>query len=230
MTDAARPRVLVAADRMALTAIRQALEDEFEVVAAGQGLDAFEPAAIAGIACMVLDLKLRGLDGFDVCRRLKAEPRTASIPVLFLTNINDRVDEAAGFEVGAADYLWLPIRPSVVRARVRAQVELKELRERLEQLTLVDPLTGVANRTRFDTALESEWRRMARAGRWLSIAVIDDRLPQADQRSAGPARRRRAAQDHRRFARPERHDEPATWSRGTAPKSSRSSCRRSSRR
>ena len=97
MTDAARPRVLVAADRMALTAIRQALEDEFEVAAAGQGLDAFEPAAIDGTACIVLDIKLRGLDGFDVCRRLKAEPRTASIPVLFLTNINDRVDEAPGF-------------------------------------------------------------------------------------------------------------------------------------
>ena len=108
-----------------------------------------------------------------VCRRIKAEPQTASVPVLFLTNINDRIDEAPGFEAGAADYLWLPIRPSVVRARVRAQVELKELRERLEQLALVDPLTGVANRTRFDTALENEWRRMARAGRWLSIAVVE---------------------------------------------------------
>jgi len=173
---------------MALTAIRQALEDEFEVVAAGQGLDAFDPAAADGIACMVLDLKLRGLDGFDVCRRLKAEPRTASIPVLFLTNINDRLDEAAGFEVGAADYLWLPIRPPVVRARVRAQVELKELRERLEQLTLVDPLTGVANRTRFDTALESEWRRMARASRWLSIAVVEvDYLKRIVERQGQPA-------------------------------------------
>ena len=70
MRDAAKPRVLVAADRMALTAIRQALEDEFEVVAAGQGLDAFEPAAAGGISCIVLDLKLRGLDGLAVCRRL----------------------------------------------------------------------------------------------------------------------------------------------------------------
>jgi diguanylate cyclase (GGDEF)-like protein len=188
VTDAARPRVLVAADRMALTAIRQALEDEFEVVAAGQGLDAFDPAAADGIACMVLDLKLRGLDGFDVCRRLKAEPRTASIPVLFLTNINDRVDEAPGFEVGAADYLWLPIKASLVRARVRAQVELKELREQLEQLTLVDPITGVANRARFDTALETEWRRMARAGRWLSIAVVDvDYLKRIIERQGQPA-------------------------------------------
>ena len=50
MRDAAKPRVLVAADRMALTAIRQALEDEFEVVAAGQGLDAFELAAAGGIS------------------------------------------------------------------------------------------------------------------------------------------------------------------------------------
>jgi diguanylate cyclase (GGDEF)-like protein len=187
VSDAATPRVLVAADRMALSAIRQALEDEFEVVAAGPGLDAFEQAANGDIACIILDLKLRGLDGFDVCRRLKAMPRTASIPVLFLT-INDRVDEAPGFGVGAADYLWLPIKASLVRARVRAQVELKELREQLEQLALVDPLTGVANRTRFDTALDNEWRRMARAGRWLSIAVVEvDYLKRIIERQGQPA-------------------------------------------
>jgi diguanylate cyclase (GGDEF)-like protein len=173
---------------MALTAIRQALGDEFEVVAARQGLDAFAPAAIGGIACIILDLKLRALDGFDVCRRLKAEPRTASIPVLFLTSINDRLDEGPGFEVGAADYLLLPIKPSLVRARVRIQVELKALRERLEHLTLVDPLTGVANRARFDTALESEWRRMARVGRWLSIAVVEvDYLKRIIERQGQPA-------------------------------------------
>ena len=173
---------------MALTAIRQALEGEFEVVAAGQGLDAFEAAAISGIACIILDLKLRSLDGFDVCRRLKAEPRTASIPVLFLTSLNDRLDESSGFEVGAADYLSLPIKPSLVRARVRVQVELKALRERLDQLMLVDPLTGVPNRARFDAALESEWRRMARAGRWLSIAVVDvDYLKRIIERQGQPA-------------------------------------------
>ena len=188
MSDAAAPRVLIAADRMALTAIRQALEDEFEVVAAGKGLDAFEPAAIGGVACIILDLKLRALDGFEVCRRLKAEPRTASIPVLFLNSLNDRLDESSGFEVGAADYLSLPIKPSLVRARVRIQVELKALRERLKQLMSVDPLTGVANRARFDTALESEWRRLARAGRWLSIAVVDvDYLKRIIERQGQPA-------------------------------------------
>jgi diguanylate cyclase (GGDEF)-like protein len=182
------PRILVAADRMALSAVRQALEDEFEVVAIGPGLEAFEQAAAGGVQCVVLDLKLRGLDGFDVCRRLKAEPRTASIPVLFLTTINDRVDEAPGFEVGAADYIWLPLKPSIVRARVRTHVELKALRDRLEELTLVDPLTGVANRARFDTALESEWRRMARAGRWLSIAIVDvDYLKRIIERQGQPA-------------------------------------------
>lgn len=183
-----RPRIVLAADRMALSALRQALEDEFEVVAVGPGLDAFEQAVAGGIHCVILDIKLRGLDGFDVCRRLKAEPRTASIPVLFLTTINDRVDEAPGFEVGAADYIWLPIKPSVVRARVRTHVEFKELRDRLEQLTLVDPLTGVANRARFDTALESEWRRMARARRWLSIAIVEvDYLKRIIDRQGQPA-------------------------------------------
>ena len=188
MSAAAPPRVLVAADRMALSAFRQALENECEIVAAGPGLDAFEQAVAGGVHCIILDIKLRGLDGFDVCRRLKSEPRTAAIPVLFLTNINDRVDEAAGFDAGAADYIRLPIKPSIVKARVRTHVELKDLRDRLEQLTLVDPLTGVANRARFDTALESEWRRMARAGRWLSIAIVDvDYLKRIIERQGQPA-------------------------------------------
>src|SRR5262249_59341309 len=101
----------------------------------------------------------------------------------------DGRDEAPGLEAGAADYLLLRIKPPLVRARVRIHVELKALRERLEQLTLVDPLTGVANRARFDTALESEWRRMARAGRWLSIAVVDvDYLKRIIERQGQPPR------------------------------------------
>jgi diguanylate cyclase (GGDEF)-like protein len=188
LSDAAPPRVLVAADRLALSAVRQSLENEFDIVAAGPGVDVFEQALASGVVCIILDLKLRGFDSFETCRRLKAEVRTASIPVLFITNMNDRVDEAPGFEVGVADYLSLPIKPALVRARVRTHVELKDLRERLEQLALVDPLTGVANRARFDTALEIEWRRMARAGRWLSIAVVDvDYLKRIIERQGQPA-------------------------------------------
>jgi diguanylate cyclase (GGDEF)-like protein len=185
---AALPRILVAADQATQLLVSQALKDEFEVVPAGAGLDAVEKAGAGDIDCILLDLKLRGLDGFDVCRRVKTEPQSGSIPVLFLTNINDRADESRGFDAGAADYITQPIKPSIVKARVRAHVELKRLRDRLEQLSFVDPLTGLANRTRFDAALETEWRRMGRAGRWLSIAIVDvDLFKRFNDRLGRPA-------------------------------------------
>ncbi len=188
MSDAAQPRVLVAADRAAYLLIKEALEGEFEVVAAGPALDAVEKAGVGDVECVLLDLNLPGLNGFDVCRTLKGEPRTASIPVLFVTGREKRTDEARGFEAGAVDYINGPIHPSIVRARVRAHVELKRLRDRLEQLALVDPLTGVANRQRFDAALETEWRRTARAGRWLSVALVDvDYLKRFVDRYGQPA-------------------------------------------
>jgi diguanylate cyclase (GGDEF)-like protein len=114
-----------------------------------------------------------GLDGFEICRVLKSSPITADIPIIFVTALDERRDETRGFDAGAVDYIIKPIHPSIVRARVRTHLELKRSRDLLEQLASVDPLTGIANRRRFDTALEEEWRRTRRAGRWLSLALVD---------------------------------------------------------
>jgi diguanylate cyclase (GGDEF)-like protein len=188
VTGTAPSRILVAADTATQQLVGQTLKGEFEVVPAGAGLDVVEKAGTGDIECVLLDLKLRGLDAFDICRRLKSEPRSASIPVLFLTNINDRTDETPGFDVGAADYLTLPLKPSIVKARVHTHVELKRLRDQLERLSFIDSLTGIANRVRFDAALETEWRRTLRTGRWLSIALIDvDHLKRFNDRHGQPA-------------------------------------------
>lgn len=188
MSSAARPRILAAADQATHLLVSQALKDEFDVVPAGTGLDAVEKAADGDIQCVLLDLHLRGLDGFDVCHRLKNDPRTASIPVLFITRVEKRTDEVRGFDVGGADYIRQPIHSSVIKTRVRTHIELARLRDRLEQLSFVDPLTGIANRPRFDTALETEWRRLARAGRWLSIAIVGvDQFKRFNDRLGRPA-------------------------------------------
>jgi diguanylate cyclase (GGDEF)-like protein len=188
VSNGAPSRILVAADTATQQLVGQTLKGEFEVVPAGAGLDVVEKVGTGDIECVLLDLKLRGLDAFDICRRLKSEPRTASIPVLFLTNINDRADETSGFDAGAGDYLTQPLKPSIVKARVHTHVELKRLRDQLERLSFVDSLTGIANRLRFDAALETEWRRTLRTGRWLSIALIDvDHLKRFNDRHGQPA-------------------------------------------
>ena len=170
----ALPRVLVADDEPAnILLIAHALQDECEVVRASSGTEVLEQVTAGDIDLILLDVVMPGLDGFEICRVLKSSQITASIPIIFVTALDERRDETRGFDAGAVDYIIKPIHPSIVRARVRTHLELKRARDLLEQLASVDPLTGIANRRRFDTALEEEWRRTRRAGRWLSLAIVD---------------------------------------------------------
>jgi signal transduction histidine kinase/DNA-binding response OmpR family regulator len=82
---------------------------------------------------IVLDVVLPGIDGFETCRRLKAEERTSAIPVIFLTSLADLSDKLHGFAAGGVDYLTKPIQPAEVMARVRTQLALRDLTHQLEQ-------------------------------------------------------------------------------------------------
>jgi len=81
---------------------------------------------------ILLDVMMQGMDGYEVCRQLKADPLTAAIPVIFLTARTDAEDETRGFELGAADYVAKPINPAVLQARVRAHLAQKAWRDFLE--------------------------------------------------------------------------------------------------
>ena len=153
--------------------IAGALRGEFEVVQVSTGAEVLNRVAAGDIDLVLLDVVMPGIDGFDVCRRLKNNPHSAAIPVIFVTALEGSAAEAQGFDVGAVDYITKPIRPSIVRARVRTHVELKRTRDLLEQLASVDPLTGIANRRRFDATICEEWRRSSRRRRWLSLALVD---------------------------------------------------------
>jgi len=75
---------------------------------------------------ILLDVMMPGMDGYEVCRRLKANPQTAEIPIIFLTAKTDSVDEEKGFEVGAVDYIHKPFSAPIVLARVKTQLALQE--------------------------------------------------------------------------------------------------------
>lgn len=80
---------------------------------------------------ILLDIQMSGMSGYEVCREIKAHPRTASIPVIFLTALNADADETYGFEVGAVDFVHKPINPAIIRARVATHLNLKEARDQL---------------------------------------------------------------------------------------------------
>ena len=99
------------------------------------------PAALALVAArpptlILLDVMMPGMDGFEMCRRLKADSRTADIPIIFLTGRDDSESLKAGFDVGGADYITKPIDENVLLARIGSQVRLLRQRRRLREREL----------------------------------------------------------------------------------------------
>ncbi|MBF0476658.1 MAG: diguanylate cyclase, partial [Deltaproteobacteria bacterium] len=125
------------------------------------------------IDLVLLDIMMPGMDGYEICRRLKEAHRTKDIPVIFITARISEEDEVRGFKIGAVDYITKPISPTIVRARVKNHIQLKRYRDVLENLSVTDGLTGIPNRRRFDEFLEAEWRRSVRSRSCLSLLMID---------------------------------------------------------
>jgi diguanylate cyclase (GGDEF)-like protein len=169
-----RQTILIADDSQAIVDILSAvLGAEYEVLVARDGIAAIELAADRQPDLILLDAVMPGIDGFEVCRRLRAEERTQRIPIVFITSLNAVEDERRGLELGAIDFIAKPVQSAIVRLRVRNHLELKRYRDFLEDLSLVDGLTGIGNRRRFDEFLTREWRRSRRARTPLSLLLLD---------------------------------------------------------
>ena len=122
---------------------------------------------------VLLDVQMPGMDGHEVCRRLRADEATRHIPVMFVTAHTDVAEETRGFELGAVDFIGKPVNPVTVRARVQTHITLKRQSDLLRRLAFIDGLTGVFNRRRFDEQLAVEWQRAARAAAPLALLMID---------------------------------------------------------
>jgi len=169
-----RQRILIVDDTPAnIRILQEILGDKHEILFATSGREALDLIAQRPPDLILLDVMMPGMDGYEVCRKLKANPSTRNIPVIFITALDDEQDETRGLEVGGIDYITKPISPPIVRARVRNHLELKRYRDTLEHLSAIDGLTGVANRRRLDEWLEREWRRELRNGAPLSVCLMD---------------------------------------------------------
>lgn len=122
---------------------------------------------------ILLDVVMPGMDGLQLCRSLKADARTAGIPVLFVTAQSTPQDESAALAAGGVDFISKPLNHAVVRARVQTHLMLKAQADQLRNQAMRDGLTGLANRRRFDEALAQEWRAGLRHRRPLALVLID---------------------------------------------------------
>jgi len=130
------PKILLVDDNTAnLQVLRETLDGSgYKLLIAKTGKSALEIVRKAGPDLILLDIMMPEMDGYEVCRKLKADPITRHIPVIFLTAMADAEDEAKGLALGAVDYITKPINPGLVRARVRSHLELKRYRDHLQEL------------------------------------------------------------------------------------------------
>lgn len=129
-----RARVLIVDDTPENIRLLMAiLQSSCEVVAATQGRKALEIAAERPPDLILLDVVMPGMNGYEVCERLKQGPKTANIPVIFVTGLADVGEEERGLRLGAVDYITKPFHPELVKARVHNQLELKRHRDYLEE-------------------------------------------------------------------------------------------------
>lgn len=154
--------------------LAEALRQQHRVKVATNGRDALAIAHAEPRPDMILlDVMMPEMDGFEVCRQLKADPATRHIPVIFVTAKDDVADEEHGLMLGAVDYIAKPFHLPVVRARVRNHLALKLKADLLESLANIDSLTDIPNRRSLDEKLEAEWRRCQRSGQPLSLIMLD---------------------------------------------------------
>lgn len=108
------------------------LKDHYKVKVTNTGEKALKIAASESPPNLILlDIVMSGMDGYEVCQRLKNDPHTMNIPVIFLTAKNEMVDEQKGLELGAVDYITKPVSPPIVLARVKTHLALKAMADLL---------------------------------------------------------------------------------------------------
>lgn len=153
--------------------LNETLKDGYHLFFATSGRDALRIASESIPDLILLDVIMPEMDGYEVCRKLKADPALRNVPIIFITAMNQQEDEAIGLELGAVDYITKPFNPTIVRLRIRNQLELKRQRDLLARLSHLDGLTTIPNRRALDEALEREWRRGTRSLKPLSLLMID---------------------------------------------------------
>ena len=188
------------ADNTELLSIMLTLQG-YEVEQSNRGSKAIEMAKTRPPDLILLDVSMPEMDGFEACQRLKADPDTIDIPVIFISALDKVSDKIKAFEYGGNDYITKPFQVEEVIARVRNQLQigrlkaelkakntrleqellkrksieqkLLELNEQLSKLATLDGLTQLANRRKFDEFLSREWQRGQREQHCISLILCD---------------------------------------------------------
>ncbi len=134
MVDNSKKSVVLIVDdsRINIDVLNGILHEHYEVKFAPDGAKALEIATKEPHPDIILlDVMMPGMNGYEVCVKLKQNSKTSQIPVIFVTSLDEKEEELTGFEVGGEDYITKPVTPEIVLARVKTHIELKEVKDKL---------------------------------------------------------------------------------------------------
>jgi len=169
-----RARLLIVDDQPSIILyLSQIFTDEYEVFMAKSGEQALAFCHDTPPDLVLTDVMMPGMSGLELCKKLKQQPDTASIPVIFVSGNQHPEDETACWNAGGVDFVNKPVNPITLRNRVRSHLALKFHADQVHDLAFLDGLTGVANRRYFDDRLAAEWRHNLRSGAPLALILVD---------------------------------------------------------
>jgi diguanylate cyclase (GGDEF)-like protein len=165
--------LIVDDDRTTVILLSNIFKKEYEVFSTTKGAEAFSMAVEVMPDLILLDVIMPDLDGYKVGIKLKADPQTKDIPLIFITSLDDIQSETLGLKIGAIDYIHKPINPMIANLRVRNHLELERQRNLLSKMSYLDGLTTSYNRRWFDQVFPSVWKSCATDHKPLSLFILD---------------------------------------------------------
>ena len=167
--EESKPKILIVEDDLDVAEMLTAYfrSQEYDVYAVNWGEDGVRSAQQTNPNLVILDIRLPDIDGYEVAYRLRKDRRTATIPIIFLTEKRDRADRLQGLELGADDYITKPFDVQELRLRVRNALN------RVSQGSLTNPVTGLPEGSLVDEKLSEVLGRDGSALLFISIEHMD---------------------------------------------------------
>ena len=167
-------RILVIDDSaVQIEFLNSILKNDYEITMCQTAADGLRAAKEGGYSLILLDVVMPDMDGFTLIRELKATDLTRHVPVIMITGLADIQYEERGLLLGAVDYIAKPFSPVIIKARVNTHIQLYHYQSKFRQQAMVDDLTGVANRRRYEGESLAKWREAMRFSLPFSVCMFD---------------------------------------------------------
>ena len=167
-------KILIVDDSIVQAAqLKAILTDEYDVTVAHTAEEGLRRASVEAYSLILLDVVMPEMDGFTLLKKLQEEIITQSVPVILITSLSDAEHEQRGLVLGAVDYITKPFNSLIVKARVNTHIKLYNYRRQVEEQSMTDQLTGIANRRRYEQYSITKWHEAVRLQVPLSICMFD---------------------------------------------------------